>query len=58
MAGFNIDPAFGNALDGLIIVDLTKTEPRMLERYLGKAGSHQFLTYHEALWRERHAVYA
>jgi hypothetical protein len=58
IAGFNVDTAFGNVLDGLIIVDLTKTEPRMLERYLGKDGSRQFLAYHEALKRERHATCA
>ena len=58
IAGFNVDPAFGNALDGLIIVDLTKTEPRMLERYLGKDGTRQFLTYHETLQRDRFATVA
>jgi len=34
--GFNVDPAFANALDGLILVDLTKTAPKLLERYLGR----------------------
>lgn len=58
IAGFNVDPAFGNVLDGLIMVDLTRTEPRMLERYLGKDGSRQFLAYHEGLLRERHATCA
>ncbi len=58
IAGFNVDPAFGNVLDGLIMVDLTKTEPRMLDRYLGKDGCRQFLAYHEALDRERHATCA
>jgi putative hemolysin len=53
LVGFNVDPAFGNALDGLILVDLTQTEPRMLERYLGKDGAHQFLSYHESLGQER-----
>jgi len=37
LLGFNVDPEFCDALDGLILVDLTKTEPRLLERYLGKA---------------------
>jgi putative hemolysin len=37
LLGFNVDPEFSDALDGLILVDLTKTEPRLLERYLGKA---------------------
>jgi hypothetical protein len=58
IAGFNVDPAFGNALDGLIIVDLMKTEPRILERYLGKDGYRQFMAYHEGLRRERHATCA
>ncbi len=58
LAGFNVDPAFGNVLDGLIIVDLTKTEPRILERYLGKEGSRSFSAYHRELqceYRERSA---
>lgn len=58
IAGFNVDPGFGNVLDGLILVDLTKTEGRMLERYLGKEGSAQFLAYHEVLNQERHATCA
>jgi putative hemolysin len=36
LLGFNVDAQFANALDGLILVDLTKTEPKLLERYLGK----------------------
>jgi putative hemolysin len=36
LLGFNVDAGFANALDGLILVDLTKTEPKLLERYLGK----------------------
>ncbi len=50
--GFNVDPAFGNVLDGLIMVDLTKTEPKMLERYLGKEGTRSFLAYHRAIRSE------
>jgi putative hemolysin len=45
LLGFNVDPEFSDALDGLILVDLTKTEPRLLERYLGKAEASQFLAY-------------
>jgi putative hemolysin len=58
IAGFNVDAAFGNVLDGLIIVDLTKTDPRKLERYLGRDGARQFLGYHRAVSRERHATCA
>jgi putative hemolysin len=35
LVAFNVDPKFGNCLDGLIVVDLAKTEPRLLERYMG-----------------------
>lgn len=56
--GFNVDSAFGNALDGLIMVDLTRTESRMLERYLGKDGARRFLAYHETLNKERFATCA
>jgi hypothetical protein len=36
LLGFNVDPEFSDALDGLIVVDLARTEPKLLERYLGK----------------------
>ena len=58
IAGFNVDPSFGNVLDGLIIVDLTKTEQRMLDRYMGKEGTELFLMYHEGLKRDRYATCA
>lgn len=45
LLGFNVDSEFSDALDGLILVDLTKTELRLLERYLGKAEASQFLEY-------------
>jgi putative hemolysin len=39
LLGFNVDPEFSNALDGLILVDLIRTEPKLLDRYLGKGAS-------------------
>ena len=51
--GFNVDPSFANALDALVVVDLRGTDPRMLERYLGRAGAVSFLAYHEARRLER-----
>lgn len=44
-ATFHVDHGFGQTLDGLIVVDLTATEPKFLERYLGKAGAATFLAY-------------
>jgi putative hemolysin len=43
LVGFNVDPEFSNTLDGLILVDLTRTEPKLLDRYLGKAEAALFL---------------
>ncbi len=48
LLGFNVDPDFGSALDGLIMVDLANTEPGLLRRYLGNAGTARFLVYHKA----------
>jgi putative hemolysin len=47
LLGFNIDPQFNRVVDGLILVDLAKTNPVVLEKYLGKAGADFFLGYHQ-----------
>ena len=47
LLGFNVDPQFSNVVDGLILVDLTKTEPKLLDRYLGRESAAEFLNY----WR-------
>ena len=46
LLGFNVDPKFSSALDGLIMVDLMKTEPKLLERYLGRSEAAHFLNFH------------
>ncbi|HSO62479.1 MAG TPA: lysophospholipid acyltransferase family protein [Desulfobacterales bacterium] len=46
---FNIDRTFGNAMDGLIVVDLTQTDRKTLQRYLGAEGAAAFLAYHESV---------
>jgi putative hemolysin len=48
LLGFSVDPAFSNALDGLIVADLTRTEPKLLERYLGKKEAAEFLKQHHS----------
>jgi putative hemolysin len=35
---FNVDPAFGNCVDGLVLVDLRKTDPKLLKRFMGDDG--------------------
>jgi hypothetical protein len=44
--GFNVDPAFSNAVDGLMVADLRKASPAVLERYMGRDGRVGFLRYH------------
>jgi putative hemolysin len=39
---FNVDRHFSNVVDGLIVVDLTQADPRILQRFMGKAGWRQF----------------
>lgn len=43
---FNLDPHFGNTLDGLIVVDLTRTDHKVLKRYMGTDGFEGFTAYH------------
>jgi len=49
LLGFNQDPHFGDVVDGLIVVDLTQTDPRVLERYMGKQGVTTFLAHQQPL---------
>lgn len=44
---FNVDPAFKNCIDGLVLVDLRSTPTKILERYLGESGARAFQAYHE-----------
>jgi len=48
LIGFNVDRKFSNVLDGLVVVDLRKTEPALLERYMGREAAARF--------RERHGL--
>lgn len=49
LLGFNIDKNFGDVLDGLIYVDLSETDQKILEKYLGKEETVDFLKYHGKL---------
>jgi len=42
LLGFTIDEAFGNVLDGLVLVDLADVAPAILSRYMGKAEARAF----------------
>jgi hypothetical protein len=44
--GFNIDTGFANALDCLILVDLRKTDPKVLRRYMSDSAWARFQQRH------------
>jgi putative hemolysin len=46
LIGFNVDAKFSNVLDGLVVMDLRRTQPSSLERYMGKSGLAAFRRYH------------
>jgi hypothetical protein len=46
LLGFNTDANFGMVLDGLLMVDLRRAEPRTLARYMGAPEAASFLAHH------------
>ena len=47
LLSFNVDHKFSSVLDGLVVVDLRKTEPSVLERYMGREGTASFRAFHQ-----------
>ena len=43
---FNVDGEFGDALDGLLVVDLRQIDRAVLERYMGSPAMMAFRAYH------------
>lgn len=53
LISFNLDEHFSDVVDGLIVVDLLATDPRLIKRFLGADGTETFLRRHrEALRRD------
>jgi putative hemolysin len=46
LLAFSADRQFNDALDGLIMVDLRASDPRVLARYMGEEGAVAFLSSH------------
>lgn len=42
---FSVDPAFQNAMDGLVVVDLDRTRPRLLALHMGQENYERFRSY-------------
>ncbi len=51
LLAFSVDPQFGNTLDGFVMVDLTRTSPEILGRYMGKDEAAAFLAWHRTVQR-------
>ena len=45
---FNLDKDFANVIDGLVWVDLLKTDEKLIERFLGAQGLRDFHAFHDA----------
>lgn len=45
---FNVDKDFCNVIDGLIMVDLLRTDPKILRRFMGDDSMQQFFARHSA----------
>jgi putative hemolysin len=44
---FNVDPAFNDALDGLIVVNLAQVDKRTLGKYMGKENAQRYIQRHQ-----------
>jgi len=52
--GFNVDERFSDCLDGLMVVDATKIDRKVLQRYMGREGAERYLALHQTTtddWR-------
>jgi hypothetical protein len=48
LLGVNLDKKFSNVLDGLIWVDATQTDPRLLRRVMGQEGFALYTAHHRS----------
>lgn len=49
LISFNRDREFSDVVDGLLMVDLRKTDPRLLKRFMGEEGVKRFTAVHGPL---------
>ncbi|WP_224371401.1 lysophospholipid acyltransferase family protein [Hyalangium versicolor] len=42
LLSFSVDPEFGDCIDGLVVVDLRTTDPKILKRFMGEEGYLRF----------------
>jgi hypothetical protein len=49
LISFNLEREFSDVLDGLLMVEWRKTDPRLLERFKGEEGVNRFTAVHGPL---------
>jgi len=49
LLAFNRDPDFGDVIDGLILVDLTQTERKQLQRYMERDGYESYMEFQQGM---------
>ncbi len=54
--GFNVDPAFANAIDCLLLLDLRHTDRTLLRKYMSAAGLQRFEATHAARARSQRSA--
>ncbi|SHJ17524.1 Putative hemolysin [Malonomonas rubra DSM 5091] len=47
LLAFNLDPDFSDVIDGLLLVDLTQTERKQLQRYMSREGYQSYINHHQ-----------
>ncbi len=46
LLSFNVDPEFGSCIDGLIMVDMLKTDPKLMKSYMGARQTVEYRKFH------------
>ena len=46
LLAFNVDPDFGSCIDGLIMVDMLKVDPKLLKSYMGDKQAVEYRKHH------------
>lgn len=46
LLAFNVDPDFGSCIDGLIMVDMLKVDPKLMKSYMGEKQTEEYCKYH------------
>lgn len=49
LVSFNVDKSFSSCLDGLILVDVTQSDPKLLGKYMGEEACERYLRHHGKL---------